>query len=244
MILKISIDRITIPRGRRPADPDTVRELAKSINEIGLKTPISIRKVRRTVDGDMVNVWELVAGRHRLAAVKKNGDTRIECIAEEGTEDEATMWEIAENLHRKELTTQQKADDIARWVALLESKTANSTAPAVELQQRKRGPREGATSKVAKALGVSKDTVNESVKISKITPAAREAADAAGLTGHKDRLAIAREPSARQVAKVAELARGETVEVNPIAGAWDRATRKQRAQFVRDYADEFPKYHC
>jgi hypothetical protein len=244
--MRIFIDSIVIPSGRRKLDPNSVKELAKSIKEIGLKTPITIRKVRKVVDGERESHWELVAGRHRLAAVKKNGDTKIDCVEESGSADDATLWEIAENLHRKELATQERADDIAKWVGLIAARV--SAAPAAhtpKVSKRGRvgeGKKPGAVSEVAEKLGMSKNAVKESVTISKLSDAVREAADDAGLTGHKERLAIARVPPSEQLAKVAALKAGEAISINPIAAAWDRASRKQRLDFVANYSEEFDKY--
>jgi ParB-like chromosome segregation protein Spo0J len=46
----------------------------------------------------------LVAGRHRLAACIELGVNQVPVVAETGSELEARLWEIAENLHRAELT--------------------------------------------------------------------------------------------------------------------------------------------
>lgn len=67
-IQKIKIFQIKINEGRRKVSPEAVHELADSISKVGLLNPI-------TVDKD----YNLIAGLHRLEAVKLLGWTEIEC---------------------------------------------------------------------------------------------------------------------------------------------------------------------
>ena len=65
-----SIASIYVPVKRRATlDPDTVDELAESILQGGLQSPILIRR-----DGER---FVLVEGLHRLEACKKLGETTI-----------------------------------------------------------------------------------------------------------------------------------------------------------------------
>jgi ParB-like chromosome segregation protein Spo0J len=52
----------------------------------------------------------LIAGRHRLEAVRMLGWDEIPVIVSDGTEIEAKMWEIAENLHRADLTVMERSE--------------------------------------------------------------------------------------------------------------------------------------
>ncbi len=64
------IDKIYVPTKRRATlKPETVAELAESILQDGLKTPIQVR-----ADGDR---YVLVEGLHRLEAAKSLGETTI-----------------------------------------------------------------------------------------------------------------------------------------------------------------------
>jgi ParB-like nuclease domain len=57
------------------------------------------------------------SGGHRLAAVKRLGLEYIECfVVENESDDQARLWEIAENLHRAELTALERAEQIAEWI--------------------------------------------------------------------------------------------------------------------------------
>ena len=75
----------------RALDRESVERLKESISSIGLKTPISVRSSGQG--------WTLVAGRHRLAACIELAINQIPVVAETGSELEASLWEIAENLH-------------------------------------------------------------------------------------------------------------------------------------------------
>ena len=94
--MKIAISEIKINPGRRPVNLDGINELARSISEIGLLNPI-------TIDQEYI----LVAGLHRLEAVKKLGWTEIECnICTFDTFDtlQTELAEIDENVVRTELS--------------------------------------------------------------------------------------------------------------------------------------------
>jgi hypothetical protein len=72
-MMQISVDAIKIVGKRRPLNEQKLRVLTASIREIGLQTPISVRKRKKDV--------VLIAGRHRLEAVKRLSWDRIPCLA-------------------------------------------------------------------------------------------------------------------------------------------------------------------
>jgi ParB family chromosome partitioning protein len=92
--VRIQIDKIKVNPGRREALPEHIEELAKSIAEIGLLNPI-------TVDHD----FTLIAGLHRLEAVKGLGWTEIECTVSSLEGLQAELAEIDENFVRRGLPT-------------------------------------------------------------------------------------------------------------------------------------------
>jgi ParB family transcriptional regulator, chromosome partitioning protein len=94
----------------RALDRESVERLKESISKIGLKTPISVRSSEQG--------WTLVSGRHRLEACIELGMDEIPVVAETGSELEARLWEIAENLHRAELTALERAEHIDQWIRL------------------------------------------------------------------------------------------------------------------------------
>src|ERR1035437_8335436 len=96
IIASIMIADIVIADGRRDLNAETVRTLADSSEKLGLRHPITVR--RR--NGGYI----LVAGRHRVEAYKMLGLDNIPASIATTSDDDARLWEIAENLHRAELT--------------------------------------------------------------------------------------------------------------------------------------------
>ena len=71
-ITEINVEKISTENRKRTADAEKVAELSKSIQEIGLLNPITIKK-----DGDN---YILIAGLHRLTAFKSLKKTTIPAI--------------------------------------------------------------------------------------------------------------------------------------------------------------------
>lgn len=111
----IALAEIEIGERRRPIDHAHVQRLAVSIGEVGLQTPITVM-ARKDDDG-----WRsiLVAGLHRLEALRLRGDEGAECFVLADDETAAELWEIDENFARAELTDAQRADHHARREAIL-----------------------------------------------------------------------------------------------------------------------------
>ena len=200
----IRLADIFIVGKRRDLRPETVDALANSIETLGLRHPISIRYVDyldHPVEGELHGAYVLVAGRHRLAAYEKLGRERIECVVVKWDEDEARLWEIAENLHRADLTKLERDEQIAEWVRLTAEKARKNSAPLGGSQPTDRGIR-----KAAVELGYDEKTVRNAVKVAGISQDAREAAVDAGLADNQSALLkIANLPSAAQVSAVSEI---------------------------------------
>src|SRR5215471_5458965 len=107
---------IIIGERLRPLNAERVAELERSIAAIGLQTPITIRHT----EGKPI----LIAGGHRLQAVKNLGWTEIPVREFDGDDRAARMWEIAENLHRAELTVLERSEQLAEWIRLSEEVSA------------------------------------------------------------------------------------------------------------------------
>src|SRR3954471_13123367 len=45
-------------------------------------------------------------------------------LAKDRSEPEARLWEIAENLHRADLTVQERSEHVAEWIRLTDEKLA------------------------------------------------------------------------------------------------------------------------
>lgn len=99
----------------RAVDPAKVAAIKASIADIGLRTPITVAATR---DGDDWH-FRLVAGAHRLEALRQLGEEFADCFVMEGDQDDAALWEIDENFARAELTDAQRADHHVRREAIL-----------------------------------------------------------------------------------------------------------------------------
>jgi ParB-like chromosome segregation protein Spo0J len=178
-------DDIVVGVRLRPLDADRVTALAESIGKIGLRHPVSIR----LVDGEAV----LIAGQHRVEACRIAGIQFVECAIFDGDEADAKLWEISENLHRAELTEEERRQHIAEWVRITADKVLHGATPSAGGVQ----PRDKAISKAAKELGINKSTVSRAVAAESLSDEVKTAANDAGL-GTVKRAEISREPSAEK----------------------------------------------
>lgn len=232
-LMNVPVGDVEISEGRRPADSDVVKRLAASIREIGLQHPITVR----ARDSKFV----LVAGRHRLEAARLLGEEYIRAAVVRCSDVDARLWEIAENLHRAELSVQERSDQIAEWVRLTDEKVKAQVAP---LPSRGR-PNQGINA-ASRDLGVDRTEAQRAVKIASMTPEAKQAAQAAGLSDNQSALLqIARAPAEEQTARIAEIAarhrRGFHTEVDLVErgydrlrDAWERADSKARERFLAE----------
>jgi N6-adenosine-specific RNA methylase IME4 len=120
-------DITVIPNRMRRLRPDVVNELAESIAAQGLLHPITLRK--RASDGAHV----LVAGRHRLEAVRKLGHQTVAAVILDGADsDRAQLVEIDENLVRADLTPAERAAHQAKRKEIYERLHPETKAGAAQ----------------------------------------------------------------------------------------------------------------
>ena len=167
--MQIKISEIKINPGRRDTQQRNVEELARSIAAVGLMNPITV-----TQDNT------LIAGLHRLEAVKLLGWTEIECTVSDADGLQAELAEIDENFVRAGLSHRELGDLLLRRKELYE---------AIHPETRQ-GQRNGQTAKnenfslletksfsqdTAEKLGVSKRTVEQLVQTAaNLTPEAKK----------------------------------------------------------------------
>jgi ParB/RepB/Spo0J family partition protein len=183
-IHKIRIKDIKVFSGRRSLQNDKVRIIADSMNKIGLKTPITVRKCRTGI--------RLVAGLHRLEAAKLLGLKKIDAFQQPGSKNDASLWEDSENLHRAELTVLERADRIERWrkATRKKAKVAQAARPGG------RQPKDAGITKTAKKCGFSRDEVSRAKKIAHISPKVKAKVKNLGLADNQTALlAIAKAPT-------------------------------------------------
>ena len=105
----ILLNDITVTQRKRRLNQQKVAELAQSIADIGLLQPIVIDTNNR-----------LVAGYHRLEAVKLLGWQEIEAGVFEGDSLYSELAEIAENAKRNDFSVLEKAEQLHRYGEILE----------------------------------------------------------------------------------------------------------------------------
>jgi ParB family chromosome partitioning protein len=106
------IDEILVFDRKRGVDAANVDRLANSIASIGLLNPIVVRRLKVAPFGRSSTL--LVAGLHRLEAVKRLGLEFVECRIVSDDDLHAELMELDENLCRAELTPAQEAACITR----------------------------------------------------------------------------------------------------------------------------------
>jgi len=115
----VRLDDIEVaPDRTRALRPKKVDEIAESIGARGQLQPIVVRPRRPQKGGGR---FRLVAGRHRVEAVRKLGHERIAATILDGLDaDAALLAEIDENLVRADLTPAERAAHVGRRKELYE----------------------------------------------------------------------------------------------------------------------------
>ena len=183
----IALDEIYVPEDRRALQPDKVADLAQSMKVLGLLSPIAVRWLRKEVTLPntltVKGAHHLVYGLHRLTAARQLGWTEIPCQVlfsstaaietpyapkMQGNDRQALMVEIAENLHRAELTTLERSEHIAAWIRLVEE-NAEGSGDAEEtsgaLDRKGSGRPKGGRSAAAREIGISEADARRSERI-------------------------------------------------------------------------------
>lgn len=93
---------------RREFNEDELRELAQSIEEVGLIQPLVVRKTREG--------WQLVAGERRLRACRMVGLTEVPAVILDIDDRQAAAIGLIENLQRKDLNYFEEAYAYARLI--------------------------------------------------------------------------------------------------------------------------------
>lgn len=194
----IDVDVIHVGDRLRAVSEESVAMMADSLAATGLLTPISVRIVdMMMIDGrEVLGVPVLIAGATRLAAARRLGWPMIDTITAEVSEVEARRHEIAENLHRSELTAQQRAEHIAEWARLVD--ISAQVGPKV-------GRPPSGLNAAARELGVERKEVQRAVRVASISERAKQAAVDAKLDNNQAALLrIASVTPDEQVEKVRE----------------------------------------
>jgi ParB family chromosome partitioning protein len=195
-VSRIPIHKIEVVGKRRHLNPRKRDHIAESIRMMGLQTPITVCKRKNS---EVV----LVAGLHRLEAVKSLGGKEIDCFISTAGKRGRQLWQDGENLWRAGLTALEKAEAIARLTRNAQ-KLARTNPGNVKGGEQ---PRDKGVSKSARRLGLTRETIRRARKIAGISPDAKEAAKECGLDRNQDALLkVAKESKPeQQVGKVGQL---------------------------------------
>jgi len=206
----VNINEIIIGDNRRSVNPERVKELAASIQEIGLLNPITITEDKY-----------LVAGLHRIEAYKLLGKTEIEATIVSLDELDAELAQIDENLIRNELTVLERAEQLKRRKEIYEAKYPESKAKTGrELVERRWHTADivsavSFTEDTASKIGVSPRTIRRDVQIAEdLADEVKEAIRNTDLADNKtELLRLARLDEEEQKEVVQKIIRGEAEKV-------------------------------
>ncbi|MEH2569654.1 ParB/RepB/Spo0J family partition protein [Bradyrhizobium sp. AZCC 2289] len=176
-IERVFVDSIHVGERLRPLNEGAVLRLVESMKTLGQLQPISVYAPDNTAA-------HLVAGRHRLEAARRLEWDDIEVVFVTGDEINRQMQEIAENLHRNELTALERDTQIARWVELVAAKVSDKMSETPP----NKGGRPGKASATAREIGVNERDVQRAVKVASISDEAKTAARNAGLDDNRTAL--------------------------------------------------------
>ena len=111
---KIPVDQVHVNERAQPLNQKLLDELSDSIARDGLQVPIVVRSC-------VGAGYDLVSGYHRLLAYmslweRHEGDSKISynlipaiVMSNEMTDDEVALWELVENVKRRQMTTKERA---------------------------------------------------------------------------------------------------------------------------------------
>lgn len=233
----IPLDQIDDQDRLRPINPDHVQLLAENIQQMGqLLQPIAVRHLR---DG----AYKLMAGGHRLAAVRRLGWAEIPAFVFDATLDEARLAEIDENLVRHELNPLDRAVFLAERKALYERLHPETRHGAQGGRGAKRN--EGDTLSFSKdtaaRVGLDERTIQRAVMIaSRLAPDVRGRIAGSPIARTQSELVmLARLPPAEQRAVVDEML-AESPRARSVAAALRLISGGQPAENNPD-SDKFAK---
>jgi ParB family transcriptional regulator, chromosome partitioning protein len=254
-IVSIPLDRIIVSNRLRAVDADYVQLLAASMLESGQHTPIQVGPA------DAEGRHRLIAGAHRHSAALAASLPSLQAIIFTGSELEARMLEVDENLLRRELSELDRAVFLAERKAIYEAlfpETGHGKAPKSKEEENFHFPGQVSfAAETAKKLGVSPRQVRTYLMRARIEPELRARLAASRWADHGSTLdALAKAAPATRAKLVVALTRAEEparniaaalIEVEPrlnparsaddehlarLMTAWRKAPKRARDMFL------------
>ena len=192
MQIRISPDEVKVKSGRRSLNEEKVKSLAQSIEEIGLLNPI-------TIDLE----YNLIAGAHRLEAVKRLGRVSIECNQVDLKGLQAELAEIDENLVRHNLNHIDEADQLLRRKEIYEelhpetkagaagAKATNEKRWGIATARRAVATEKSFVTDTFEKTGIAERTIREKIQVANnLTPEVKEMVKESGI-GKKNAIKLA-----------------------------------------------------
>ena len=87
---------------------EELSELARSIAQLGILQPLSVRRVSTG--------WELIAGERRLRAAQLAGLTTVPCLVVDADPDTSALLALVENIQRKDLSVWEEAQALKQLI--------------------------------------------------------------------------------------------------------------------------------
>ena len=175
------IERIEANREQPRSSLGDLAELAASIRSRGILEPLLVRPITGSKQ------YQLIAGERRFRAAIEAGLTEVPCLEMPLSDEQALEVALVENLQRKDLSPFEEGEG---YRTLIE--------------------KYGYThDQVASAVGKSRPTISESLRLLAIPPAIRDLCRHADITAKSMLLLIARAPSIEEMERlVQEIAEG------------------------------------
>lgn len=178
--VELPVGAIVMGRRKRPIEPAAVANLKVSISESGWFGSILVRPIPGE-EGEQL--YALVAGAHRLTAMRELGRSRIAATIRPLSDDEAEQIEIDENLVRRNLTPLERAEMVADRLQVWRRRFPERVADEDGAARPKRG-RPGNSDKMsqfpgvpetmgfaegtAQELGLNRKTVNRALAVASL----------------------------------------------------------------------------
>jgi ParB family transcriptional regulator, chromosome partitioning protein len=174
--LMIPVNRIETNREQPRTNLGDLRELAISIRARGVLEPLLVRPIPGTKS------YQLIAGERRFHAAVEAGLHEVPCVEMLATDQEALELALVENLQRKDLSAFEEAEGYRTLVEKYEYTHEN----------------------VAAAVGKSRTTVTETLKLLAMPPAIQDLCRHADITAKSILLLIARAPSIEEMERLVQ----------------------------------------
>jgi ParB family transcriptional regulator, chromosome partitioning protein len=170
----VPIDQIEANREQPRADLGDLSQLIASVRAKGILEPLLVRAIGEG------GSYQLIAGERRLHAAREAGLVEVPCIELSVSDQEAIELALIENLQRQDLTAFEEADGYRT----LTEKYAYTHE------------------QVAQAVGKSRSTVTETLKLLEIPPALRDLCRHADITAKSLLLLIARAATVQEMERL------------------------------------------